>query len=457
MLPRSPTRRCGRMRRRPRPGAWGSRRWRQRERTGGRGRSAARFDAEPLQQRVEVRAGDVEPHWHPSRHLDYSALRMPGITRLATYFPRRRLDRALIAQAWGGRTAPGGRPAAAVDEDALTMAVDAALACLGDADPATMDALYFASTSAPYLEKQVASVVATAADLPRAAAVADFAGSARAGLAALRAACDAVVAGSRVAPLVVAADVRQAEPGSDLEPLLGDGAAAAAVAPGRRRRRVDRRRRRLGGVHLLLAYRRATFAAGRRRPLRQPVRRRPRRPGCRDRGVAPGRGAGVARRDAVPRGSRRPRGRRCRQAHRVRPGDPAAARPRHRHAGDAPSAGPAGARARIGPPRRHPRRRRLRRGRGRAGVPRHGGAPDAPAGRARGPARGWHRRAHVRALAACPRRLARRHRRRDRPALHRVEGAQAGRPTLRQSLRGVRARAVPASAGLRRAAARATV
>jgi hydroxymethylglutaryl-CoA synthase len=154
---------------------------------------------------------------------------MPGITRLATYLPRRRLDRALIAQAWGSRAAKGMRTVAAVDEDALTMAVDAALACLDGADPRGFDGLSFASTSAPYLEKQIASVVATAIDLRRDAAVADFGGSPRAGLAALRAACDAVRAGSLVRPLVVAADVRPAEPGSDLEAQLGDGAACAAL------------------------------------------------------------------------------------------------------------------------------------------------------------------------------------------------------------------------------------
>src|SRR5262245_26119270 len=154
---------------------------------------------------------------------------MPGIIQLATYFPRRRLARTLIAQAWGSRPPPGSRTVAAVDEDALTMAVDATLACVGDSDPSAFDALFFASTSAPYLEKQVASVVATAIDLPRDAAVADFGGSARASLAALRAACDAVRAGSLARPLVVAADVRPAEPGSELEAQLGDGAACAAV------------------------------------------------------------------------------------------------------------------------------------------------------------------------------------------------------------------------------------
>ena len=154
---------------------------------------------------------------------------MVGVTRMATYFPRRRLDRALIAQAWGTRVPAGTRTVAGLDEDALTMATDAVLACLDGAESPAFEALYFASTSSPYAEKQVASVVATAADLPRQVAVADFGGSVRAGVTALRTALDGVRAGSLRAALVVAADARVAEPESELEALLGDGAAAVAV------------------------------------------------------------------------------------------------------------------------------------------------------------------------------------------------------------------------------------
>jgi 3-hydroxy-3-methylglutaryl CoA synthase len=152
--------------------------------------------------------------------------RMIGITRLETYFPRRRLDRALIGKAWGSR-ASGVRTVAAVDEDALTMAVEAAALCGGDAQ--VLDAVYFASTSAPYHEKQVASLVATALDCRRDVSVADFAGSTRSGLSALRAAWDAVAAGSLATALVTVADTRMAEPESELEPLFGDGAAACVV------------------------------------------------------------------------------------------------------------------------------------------------------------------------------------------------------------------------------------
>ena len=157
---------------------------------------------------------------------------MVGVTRIGTYFPRRRLDRALIAKAWGTRAGAGARTVAGLDEDALTLAADAVADCIGTADPQGFDALYFASASSPYGEKQVASLVATAADLPLTIAVADFAGSVRAGLAALRAAVDGVRAGTLVAPIVVAADTRVTEPESELEGLLGDGAAAVVIGRG---------------------------------------------------------------------------------------------------------------------------------------------------------------------------------------------------------------------------------
>src|SRR6185369_16073739 len=141
---------------------------------------------------------------------------MIGITRVSTYFPRRRLDRALIAKAWGGRAA-GTRTVAGVDEDPLTMAVEAGARAVDDAHVSRLDGVYFASTSAPYHEKQVASVVATALDCRRDVAVADFTGSVRAGLGALRAACDAVAAGTLGTALVAVADTRLAEPESELE------------------------------------------------------------------------------------------------------------------------------------------------------------------------------------------------------------------------------------------------
>src|SRR5207244_2346182 len=155
---------------------------------------------------------------------------MVGITRIGAYFPRRRLDRALIAKAWGVRVPPGARTVAGFDEDALTMATDAVLACLGDADPAGFDALYFASTSSPYLEKQVASMIATAADLRRDIVVADLAGSVRAGLAALRAA----LAGGRAGRLGAALRKAELPPARVARLVLGAPEPRAAAEAARR-------------------------------------------------------------------------------------------------------------------------------------------------------------------------------------------------------------------------------
>lgn len=155
--------------------------------------------------------------------------RVAGPSSIGLYLPRTRLDRALIAKAWGTRAPKGERSVASYDEDALTMAVEAAHRCLEEIDPLSIDALFFASTSSPYREKQVASVVATACDLPREILTADFAGSVRAGVAALSAAVRAVQSGAARRVLVVASDVRPTEPEGELEAILGDGAVAVVV------------------------------------------------------------------------------------------------------------------------------------------------------------------------------------------------------------------------------------
>ena len=157
---------------------------------------------------------------------------MIGITAYSLYIPRFRLERSLIARAWGTPQADGAVAVANYDEDALTMATDAALGCFTDDEAARIDGVYFASTSAPYREKQIASVVATVGDLPRRVHTADFTGSVRAGMRALLAAIHAVRAGALKDVLVTAADTRVAAPESELEGWLGDAAAAVRLGSG---------------------------------------------------------------------------------------------------------------------------------------------------------------------------------------------------------------------------------
>jgi len=152
-----------------------------------------------------------------------------GIASYGAYVPRTRLSLAAL----GGRPPKEGGPEKAVawnDEDAVTMAVSAAVNCLRGLDRAKVDGVVFASTSYPFQEKQGAALIAKALDLRRDVRTSDQSGSLRAGIAALRAAVDAVRAGSASHVLVVASDCRMAAPGSSLEAGLGDGAAAFLVS-----------------------------------------------------------------------------------------------------------------------------------------------------------------------------------------------------------------------------------
>src|SRR5271156_1291795 len=100
---------------------------------------------------------------------------MTGISAWGAYAPRLRLSRKAVtaANAWiapnlAGK-AKGERAMANWDEDALTMAVEAARDCLPANDPiaerAHVDAVYFGSTSMPFSDRQNAGIVAQALSL----------------------------------------------------------------------------------------------------------------------------------------------------------------------------------------------------------------------------------------------------------------------------------------------------
>jgi len=152
-----------------------------------------------------------------------------GIVSYGAYVPIYRLSREEIAKVWGGGFRRGEKAVANCDEDSITMAVEAAIDSLKGIDTNTVDGLYFVSTSPPYREKQSASIVAAALDLRRDVFTADFSNSLGAGARAIRAALDAVNAGSARRVLVVASDCRLPPPNSVFESLLGDGAAALLV------------------------------------------------------------------------------------------------------------------------------------------------------------------------------------------------------------------------------------
>ncbi len=146
---------------------------------------------------------------------------MAGITSYGAYVPMLRLPLGK----------PGGfeKAVANWDEDAVTMAVAAAVDCLRGVERATIDAVLFASTSYAFKEKQGAAIVAKALDLRRDVATIDVGDSLRAGTSALRTAVDMVKAGSAKRVLVAAGEVRMAAPRTALDAAIGDGGAAFLV------------------------------------------------------------------------------------------------------------------------------------------------------------------------------------------------------------------------------------
>jgi 3-hydroxy-3-methylglutaryl CoA synthase len=140
------------------------------------------------------------------------------------------MRREAIAAAWGApagaQSASGCKAVVNFDEDSLTMAQSAAWPL---AQSGGVEALSFASTTAPYWQRSAASLIAAACDLPAQTATADFGASLRAGTTALRAAFDAVAGGSVRTALVTAADCRDGAPESAEEMLFGDAAAAVSV------------------------------------------------------------------------------------------------------------------------------------------------------------------------------------------------------------------------------------
>jgi len=120
----------------------------------------------------------------------------------------------------------GNRVVAAFDEDSTTMAAQAAGALLrGVGTRAVVPTLHFATTSPAYLDKTNATAIHAALGLDRGTFAADVIGSARSGVAAIRAA-------AAQGGLAVLADVRTGRPGSADEKLGGDGAAAFLFGTG---------------------------------------------------------------------------------------------------------------------------------------------------------------------------------------------------------------------------------
>lgn len=156
-----------------------------------------------------------------------------GILGFGAYIPRLRLARSAIAAAnsWlhaaPASQAQGERAMCNWDEDVITMAVAAARDALTGQDRNGIQALRFASTTFPFVDRLNAGVVADALALSPHLCALDLTGSQRAATSALLA--------SRPGEntLLVAAERRRTKAASPLELASGDGAAALLIGQGR--------------------------------------------------------------------------------------------------------------------------------------------------------------------------------------------------------------------------------
>lgn len=155
---------------------------------------------------------------------------MAAITSCGCYLPIGRLSRKEAAAAWGNRGS-GETSVMAVDEDEITMGLEAAVSCLEragrDKQP---DAVSFASGVLPAGERNPAALVSYALGLAKNTFCSNFSGSCLAGMEALFAACALVKTEEFGSILVIVSEgSRKAEPGTRRESSFGAGAVALLI------------------------------------------------------------------------------------------------------------------------------------------------------------------------------------------------------------------------------------
>jgi len=159
---------------------------------------------------------------------------MVGITGFGGYVPRRRLQRSAMVEAnnWfnpGLKSyAKGERSMCNWDEDTITMAVEAIRDMLQGERPDDITALFLASTTLPFVDRQNAGIMATALNLHENLMTMDFSSSMRAGTTGLTTALR-VAQGQSGQVIFAASEHRRAKQATANELLYGDGAVAFSL------------------------------------------------------------------------------------------------------------------------------------------------------------------------------------------------------------------------------------
>jgi hydroxymethylglutaryl-CoA synthase len=155
-----------------------------------------------------------------------------------TYIPRYRLPGTEVARVWsgGGRGPVKEKAVAGLDEDTVTIAIEAARNAVARADiePEALRGIWVGSESHPYAVKPSATLVAEALGATPYLLSADFEFACKAGSEALQAAMGLVGSEMGEYALAIGADTAQARPGDALEYTAASGGTALVVGPAER-------------------------------------------------------------------------------------------------------------------------------------------------------------------------------------------------------------------------------
>jgi len=155
-----------------------------------------------------------------------------GIVGYGVYIPWCRIKLSDLAAAWGEQFPfPVEKTVPFWDEDSITMAAEAMRNAIRHAgiDESEIGAIYFGTTTNPYLEIQGSSILKTMFETRSDTLTMDFTDSARSSTLAMIACMGAIESGSIKYGMVVGSDMLVGMPGSSEEYLASSGAGALII------------------------------------------------------------------------------------------------------------------------------------------------------------------------------------------------------------------------------------
>src|SRR5437588_2362748 len=159
-----------------------------------------------------------------------------GIVGYGAYVPRYRLPAKEVSRVWTGglgATPIKEKAVAGLDEDVITMSIEAARNALSRAqiDPTNIRAVWVGSESHPYAVKPSSTIVAESIGAGPNTQAADWEFACKAGSEALQASIGFVGSGMAAYALSIGMDTAQGRPGDALEYTAAAGGAAYLVGP----------------------------------------------------------------------------------------------------------------------------------------------------------------------------------------------------------------------------------